>query len=251
MRALLLIGVLCVFTIPLRAQKYYAGISLNPSASAAVIDDAMKSYAASVNSEPSWRLAPGLGFWAFYELDKNTEFQGGLCYMDAGFQRHQAKLQLGMSTYPGVGSGKIMDNSVSGNERSIDYNYKFHYIQIPVMVNYRFKFARNYKLSYSISAGIAIDLLAKHEMVANLTPAFYIDGKDKFHLDSTGLDARVFNCNIFLGGRIDYQMDKKNSLFIQPLFSFFPLSATANMDTYLYTVSFNVGIKRMISKVHL
>jgi hypothetical protein len=42
---------------------------------------------------------------------------------------------------------------------------------------------------------------------------FYIDNEKVYHIDSTGFEGRSVTLNLFLGGRIEYKLDKQLTFF--------------------------------------
>lgn len=206
-----------------------------------------KEYNDSANGKQSYRFNFGATAWFNYSLNQKWDLQTGIGYAEMGFQRNQTNIQFGEKLYPGVGSGKLEEKTSS--VRSIDYNYRFQYLHIPVLFNYRFRKSADYKFTFSYTLGAAFDILLKHKITANLLDDFVINDVKTFSIDSTGYNARVLAFNFILGGRIDYKIDKKISIMIQPVLGFYPISITSTpISVYPIYFSINTGLVFDIAK---
>lgn len=188
------------------------------------------------SASEAMRFNYGIHAWYNKELGAKWDFQVGLGYLDAGFRRQQKNLGLGDPTYPGIGEGMILDNS--NQRKDINYDYRFHYIQVPVQFNLRVGRSKDFRSDYMLCGGISTSVLVKHHMTARLEN-FTVDEKSVFQLDSTGLDARVLAASISLGGRLEHKLDKKFTLIVQPVLSYFPVSITGGsiaVRPYMFTV---------------
>lgn len=161
--------------------------------------------------------------WYNRALGFNWTMQAGLGYVDMGFRREQNKLQDGDYIHKEVGEGRIWDKS--NVEKNLNYDYRFHYLDIPVWFNYELFKSKDYKTMYQITAGVAANILIKHQLTARLDN-FTIEGKDKFQVSNTGYDARSFNMQLNLGFRVLHKLDKETTIILQPMYSMHPLSVT-------------------------
>jgi len=219
------------------ASKYSWGFGINPTLTYAInksnsMDAAretpfisLKDYTDSLNKFETWRSSMGATAWINYVMNRIWDVQVGLAYADLGYQRKQEGLLFKQTTYPGLGSGKIED--LSNPAKDINYNYRFHYLQIPILFHYKYKKSGDFKFTYSFSGGVSTNILLKHQMTANLLNGFYIEGEKKFNFDSTGFKASPVTFNILLGGRIEYKLDKTSQLSVIPQIGFFPLGVTS------------------------
>ncbi len=232
-------------------SKWSLGFSLSPTFCATVnttsssdkvngTNQAYTAYNDSINGKETYRfnlLCPT--FWFNYSLDQKWSLQTGLGYMDVGFQHLQNDIKLNDALYPGIGSGKLLE--LTNTSRNIKYDYRYQYLHVPVLFNYHVGKSGDYKFNYTLTGGIALDILLKHQMSANLD--FDLDGKNQYNFDSTGYGSRVVALNIILGGRVDYKIDKTLTLMVQPVIGFYPFSVSSGpISVYPYYFSLNTGL---------
>ncbi|MBC7382918.1 MAG: outer membrane beta-barrel protein [Bacteroidia bacterium] len=218
------------------------GFSLAPVFGGAINrSDNYDHYIDSVKSTQGLRATIGAHIWANYALLKTVDVQIGLGYMETGFSRRQTGLNFGNPTYPGIATGRIEDNS--NTKKAITYNYKFQYIQVPILFNFYLKRSGNFKWIYSFTAGITTNVLVKHQIQANMDPGYSIEGKTTYKIDSTGFDARRIAVNLLVGAKIEYRNNKKSVYFIQPAVGIYPISvSSAPNKSHPWFVMFNVGM---------
>ena len=215
--------------------------SINSSTS-----DKLAKYQDSIASSETWRLtfSPQIGI--IYKLSRDLDFQFGLGYIVLGHQRTLANLKYKDVTFPGIGSGlgngKIIDNT--NGERSINLNYRYHYLQVPLILNYHLNFrSLTPKVKIALSGGIGLNVLLKHDINAVLSTGFKIDEKSSFSLDSTGYSASVFTPNLMLGTMVDYNYSKQIKFVLQPMLGYYPLSVTnKDLAAKPWFVNFNFGV---------
>ncbi len=203
-------------------------------------------YQDSIASSETWRLtfSPQIGI--IYKLSKDVDFQFGLGYIVLGHQRTLANLKYKDLTFPGIGSGlgngKIIDNT--NGERSINLNYRYHYLQVPLILNYHLNFrSLTPKVKIALSGGIGLNVLLKHDINAVLSTGFKIDEKSSFSLDSTGYSASIFTPNLMLGTMVDYNYSKQIKFVLQPMLGYYPLSVTnKDLAAKPWFVNFNFGV---------
>ncbi len=228
------------------------GISISPTfGSSFNRGDSYTDYSDSVKSTQGTRLMWGVHGWINYSLKKKLDIQVGIGYQDIGFSRIQKGLDLNEPTYPGIGVGFIEDKS--NTQKDITYNYRFQYLQVPVIFNSYMGRSANYKWVFNFSAGIVSNLLLKHQIVANLNPGFTVDGKKSFNIDSTGFDARRFAFNVLIGAKIEYKekADTKKTYFFQPAIGFYPLSVAGGaIKSNPWFITINVGMLFVMPKLH-
>jgi hypothetical protein len=177
-------------------------------------------------------------------LNTDWSLQAGIGYADVGFMRTQKNIQYRDYMYPGIGTGpnggRLLERSNS--EKHIEYNYRFQYIQIPILFNYQFRNKRDLFFSFSATAGLSINVLADHRITANLIN-FSVEGESRYSFDSTGYNARVLGANLLLGGRLDYKFDKQFSVMVQPFFAVAPVAITGDpASVYPVWYGVNVGV---------
>lgn len=217
--------------------------SINTTSSNAMVPgtgQTYKQYNDSVGSKESMRLNWGANLWFNYMLSPEWDLQTGLGYMEVGFRRSQDDIKFQDKLYPGMGTGKLIE--ASNTKKSIDYNYKYHFIQVPVLFNYMVKKAKSYQTTFSLTGGAAVDILVKHHIKANLDQ-FTVDGEKSFSFDSTGYSGSRVNMHLMIGGRLEQKLDPKTTLLVQPLFGFYPLSVSdSEIAVRPYFFMVNVGL---------
>lgn len=178
--------------------------------------------------------------WYNSSINDKFTLQAGLGYIEMGYRREQNDLKYGDYTYPGMGDGKIIENT--NVKRNIYYDYKFHYLQIPVWANYSVFKSKDFKTNVSVTGGLSAAILLKHQLVAKLDN-FKIDDKEKFSFDSTGYNARALSMQVNLGLKVEHKLEKDITLIFQPMFNYQPISATSEpISVGLYGFMFNAGV---------
>jgi hypothetical protein len=191
-------------------------------------------------NETTGRFTAGIHAWYNKTLGNKWDLQTGIGYTDFGFRRQQPDAKLMDHTYPGLGSGMILD--ASNVRKNINYDYRFHYIQIPLWFNYDLGRTKDFKTNFSLTMGAALDVLVKHHMTARLDK-FTVDEEKKFQFDSTGLKASPVNMNVNLGFKVEHKMDKTTTLIVQPMFNLFPFSTTTeDIKVRPYAVMLHIGL---------
>jgi hypothetical protein len=237
---LFLIGNQTVFAQSKTKLSY--GISVNGGFGGTIANQAAyQNYIDTINSNKSAHLNKGVHLWMNYSLGKKYDLQMGLGFQQNGFARKQSNLNFQNYTYPGIGTGRIEDFSNSTKE--ITYNYRFSYLQIPVLFNSYLGRSADFKWVYLFSLGITPQILLNHQIVANCNPGFSIEGEKQFKLDSTGFDARILVLNLQAGLNFEYHSTKNKTYFIQPLIGFYPISVSSSKNTSNpFYFSVNVGV---------
>ncbi|MFZ4799508.1 MAG: hypothetical protein ACOYMA_18570 [Bacteroidia bacterium] len=203
-------------------------------------------YQDSIAGKETWRLnfSPQIGI--IYQMNKNIDLQCGLAYLVLGHQRQLNNLQFESKTFPGIGTG--LGNGViidkTNVERNINLNYRYHYLNVPILLNYHLNFrALSPKVKVSLSVGVGLNVLLKHDINAVLSSGFKIDEKSSFSIDSTGYSSKVFTTNIMLGTLVDYNYSKKVKFVFQPMLGFFPLSVSnKDLEARPWFVNLNLGL---------
>jgi hypothetical protein len=199
-----------------------------------------KTYSDSVSKIQSSYLSFGATGWVNYFLNQDWSLQIGVGYADIGFMRLQDNIQYLDKLYPGIGTGKVIEKSTS--QKSIEYQYRFRYLQIPLLANYTFKAGRNFNTTYSLTGGLLCNVLLNHRLKANLVN-WVMDGERTFYFDSTGYAARPMNMQLMLGARTDIRIDKQWVFMIQPFFSLSLFSVTsAPLFVTPYQLGANIGL---------
>lgn len=197
-------------------------------------------YNDSVSSFQTGRFNWAATIWYHRALGLNWSLQAGIGYVDMGFRRQQKNIQLGDYTYPGIGDGRLVE--FSNTKKSIDYDYRFHYVQVPVWFNYHMFKSKDYRTSFDFTTGLSLAFLVKHRLTARLNE-FKVDEKEVFQLDSTGYDARTINAQLNVGFRMEHKLDKEITLIVQPMYSIHPFSLTNDpLSVRAYGFMLNAGV---------
>jgi hypothetical protein len=178
--------------------------------------------------------------WYNKTLGFNWTMQAGLGYLDMGFRREQNNLQDGEYIHKEIGEGKILDKT--NIEKNINYDYRFHYLDIPVWFNYELYKSKDYKTMYQFTGGVAANVLIKHQLTARLDN-FSIDGKEKFQINNTGYDARAFSMQLNFGFKVIHKLDKETTIIVQPIYTIHPMSVTSGQIKVMpYSVMLHAGL---------
>jgi hypothetical protein len=197
-------------------------------------------YSESVKQYQSGRVTLGFSAQFQYALSKKRSIQTGLTYLDIGFQRKQEGINFKDSTYPGMGTGRVEE--LSGSTKSITYNYRYQYLQIPILVNFIVSQTRDLKYTHRISAGFSTNILLNHDIKAKLDE-FVVDGEEVFKFDSTGYEAARFGFNLLFGYKLDIKGEDKQLYYIQPMIGISPISvSTTPLESYPIFLQLNVGM---------
>lgn len=203
-------------------------------------------YADSVRTFETYKLSLGATVWVNYLLGQKWSLQAGLGYNETGFTREQTNIKFRDKLFPGIGDGMLIENSNS--TKSINYSFRYQYLTVPVLFNYYAKRSRDFKWTYYFTTGVGFNFLLKHEIKATMKN-FVVDGESTIHLDSTGYEGRAFAMNIYVGGRIEYKVDKNLSVFGQPMITAYPLSVSKTpMQVYPIGLMVNCGVVYVFDK---
>jgi len=219
------------------------GLSVNLGyGSASTTNESYLKYTDTINSSKTSHFNKGAHIWFNYSLGKKYDLQVGLGYEQIGFARQQSNLNFNNYTYPGIGTGRIED--LSNSEKVITYNYRFNYIQVPIMINTFLGRSNDFKWIYHFTAGLTPQILVNHQLIANCNPGFSVDGEDQFKFDSTGFSARSIAMNLQIGMLIENRVSKNKTYFIQPIIGYYPFSITSSANTANpFFFSVNLGLK--------
>jgi hypothetical protein len=113
-----------------------------------------------------------------------------------------------------------------------------------MLLNMQVGRSKDFKYRYSFSTGLTLNTLIKHKLIAETISGYYIDGNERFVLDSTGFNARRFSLQVQLGMKADFKIDKKTRGFVQPLLAFYPISISSGdrkINPLLLIINFGIN----------
>lgn len=160
---------------------------------------------------------------------KNRDWiiQTGVMFSETGFKRVFDSLYQGLVLHPDV--PKIEDLA-QGSPRSVEFNYRFRYIDVPVIFSHRIRDERiDRDWQFFLTVGLTFQALISHDQKVYFR-GFSVDDEDRFVSQNTGFEARPFNIVANLGARFDYRIYAGSVLSIQPLINAPLLSATTGND---------------------
>lgn len=223
-------------------DKFEFGASVSLGTGGAILtSEAYKQYTDTMKCANGMHLNKGVNIWFDVLLSKKTDLQMGLGFQQIGFARTQTGLTFKNYTYPGIGTGRIED--LSNTVKEITYNYRFSYLQFPLILNTNIGRSGNFKWISHFSVGITPQILMKHQLVAICNPGFSIEGKSQFKLDSSGFDGRILSLSIHAGFNFEYRAAKNKIYFFQPMLGFYPLSVSKTSNAaYPIFAGINVGV---------
>jgi hypothetical protein len=222
-------------------SEYSIGVSIASSISL-ISGKGWNEYLDSSNSNQVFKTNLHIHAWFNKSISKEMDLQVGLGYANIGFQRAQKSLRFKDYTYPGIATGMVED--FSNTEKQLDYYYQFQYLQIPMLLNMQVGRSKDFKYRYSFSTGLTLNTLIKHKLIAETISGYYIDGNERFVLDSTGFNARRFSLQVQLGMKADFKIDKKTRGFVQPLLAFYPISISSGdrkINPLLLIINFGIN----------
>lgn len=223
--------------------------AINTSNSSQIVagSQTYEQYADSVQSYESMRFSVGATLWAHAFINKRWAFQGGLGYIDMGFQRTQHHIQYLDPLFPGIGQGKVLEKSGGSGEKVATYNYRYQYLQVPLFMQYEVYNSKDFFYKVSVCGGIGLNFLLNHQITAKLDN-FVVEGESVFHLDSTGYEGKAVTFSAMLGAKGEYRMDKKTIVYIMPVLGICPVSVTKTpIQSYPYYFQLNVGVQYAFS----
>lgn len=243
----------CSLSFAQSRTKLTYGVSLNPTLTYSINSSTstqphsinktqtVQQYVDSISDYETYKLSLGATVWANYMLSQKWMLQLGLGYSEVGFVREQENIKYRDNLFPGIGAnGRVEDKS--NVVKNAYYSFRYQYLTVPVLFNYYAKRSGDFKWSYYVTGGVGLNVLLKHQIKAKLDN-FYVEGENVFKLDSTGYEGAPFTVNLFLGGRIEYKIDKQLSAFAQPMFTVFPMSVSkSDVKAFPVGVQLNVGV---------
>jgi hypothetical protein len=213
------------FRVELTAGPAFANRSLSSFSTDSICQGCKVTYTQlvdSVNQTDGFKTSATIGAGFIYVVNENLSVQTGLRYNNIGFSRKLNDLQFKDKIYPGVGAV----TEITTQEKTAIFNYRFHYLSIPLLAQYRINTRKKDKLVFFITVGTGFDFFMSDDISIKLD-GFAINAKSKFKSDSTGFTHKPFNNFLIGGGRMEYRISEQFSLGIAPEMRF-PLFHTTS-----------------------
>lgn len=204
-------------------------------------------YADSVNDKYASRISYSGGIGFRYGMNKNIDIVTGIQYTDIGFASKLRNIQYAQIIFPGLGNalGIVMDKT--NLSKNADLNYRFQYIQIPIILSKKVGSSRDFNWEWDVFGGIAANVLLKHDLQVKLLDNYNVEGKNVFQFDSTGYKARAFTWNVMAGFTAFYKYTNTVRVYASPYLSFYPMSITGNeIQVKTFQGGIQIGIQKLL-----
>jgi len=156
-----------------------------------------------------------------FNLNKTIGLETGIQYSDKGYQTIVTEF---VSIQP--------DPNIPEKVRFI---YHFHYIDIPLKANFTLG---NKKVRFLTSIGIVSNIFIKETQTEIL---YFTDRKEK-EKDPTGYEYNKINLSAAISAGIDYKINSRMNLRIEPIFRYGILKINDTPVTgYLWNAGLNIG----------
>lgn len=180
------------------------------------------------NEMESARFGFTTGLSVKYQLSKRWVLESGLQYADRG-----DKMETDDADYVFPDNGE--DPFVPDKTKTVNHYY---FLGIPLKANF---YLLNKRTKVFLSTGISTDFFS-----GSKTKQIYtIDGKDEVSSYSEeGVDFTSVNFVGLAGLGIDYRINEKLELRVEPIvrYSFSSLTTYSDLETYLYSAGINFAI---------
>ncbi|MBC7425398.1 MAG: hypothetical protein H7321_02590 [Bacteroidia bacterium] len=175
--------------------------------------------------------------------------QGGLQYMDMGFDRVKSDLKFLDEIHPEIGR---VNDLAQGTQKDVIFRTRYQYVNVQYLLIKNIKIKTKNTdlegLKFSFTFGASASVLLEHEVHAKLV-GFTAYGQKDFHIKKTGYDAAPFNFNAIVGARFDYPLYPKTNLYVHPnLVLPFLNAGYANERHHLYGIGLEVGLSFSLQK---
>jgi opacity protein-like surface antigen len=161
------------------------------------------------------------GVSLLYQLKDRIFIESGIQFSDKGEKTKAIELD------PLEPDPLLVSNQVS-------FKYHYYYLQLPVKVNYMFTSG---KVHFFVSSGFSFNFFLNSRTVMKF------EGTDKTSESDSRQDISTFNIEFLLGGGIDYSINKRLNIRLEPIYrqSVIPL-VDAPVKQYQYSLGANTGV---------
>jgi hypothetical protein len=221
------------------AQPFYSGrIWLQSPGGSKTIDSLNKADRGMIGISPQ--------LWFFAEMGRKLTLQTGLSYGLHGFRRRSPEIRPGDRPHPGL---PLFTDHVHGDPRYIDFMYRVHYLQMPVLFNIELlSLRKSISVKYFFSPGITLGFRTYNKTVAH-TRGFGYDGKNRIVLNNI-YQTNPLNVQLHLAGRLEYRLDGKYRTHFQPVLNI-PLTSSlaGGNKAFVPSFGFNLAISVLTNKI--
>ena len=177
------------------------------------------------------KLGYTTGLNVIYNLKKNIGIELGIQFSNKGYQTNEEGLTFGDLIDPR--RGFVYTTLLPTKVRFI---YNYYYFDIPLKINYIFG---KKKVRLITSSGIATNIFIKGTSSSFIE---YSDGtSDKYSQQSSDVNSTI-NLSPFVSFGIDYQLNERNTLRIEPTFRYGVLKINNYpISGYLWNVGLNIS----------
>lgn len=180
---------------------------------------------------------------------KNAAFSAlsiGLSYTTLTFRRVAQDMKIGYEIHPKVG---IIAGVIQAGYLQVDYDFKYHYIEAPVLWNKSAEGYGNYRdFDIWYTLGVAPAVLVRNR--TNITlEGFTLDGKNKFSVKDSLITGVPVNIIGHVGFRAQYHMYDKMYALIQPRLRVPLLPSSSGIQTvWIPQFSLDLGLVFMLNQ---
>lgn len=249
---LLTLMLICVFCNAAKAQLKDPALSISvmPTVSNRLMSfktNVPDNYKDSINQSDGYRDALSAAVMMSYSVDKYTRIHFGLQYLNLGFTRKKENLRFLDTIHPQIG---IMSDLSQTGESYVDFNYRFHYITLPFLVDKQIVNKRLKASTLHFIMGASISALLKHDIKAQFHGFSLKGGQKSKVLDAGDQEAGRLNGNLQFGFRLENLVyGEKTFVFVQPNVFIPILKANYSKErAQLYALGLQVGLMFKIEK---
>ena len=185
------------------------------------------------NSNETQKLGYTAGLNFIFNLREKIGIEIGVQYSNKGYQTKMQDLTFGSMIDPR--RGFIYTSSGPTPTRG-KFIYNDYYLDIPLKLN--FIFGKN-KIRFIVSAGVTTNIFIKETTTSVLE---YEDGSHTKNTSSSSFDYKKFNFSPFISTGIDWKLNSRNNLRIEPTFRYGVLKIIdAPVTGYLWNAGLNIS----------
>lgn len=185
------------------------------------------------NSNERQKLGYSAGLNFIFNLRKKIGIEIGVQYSNKGYQTKMQDLTFASMIDPRHG---FVYNTSGPTPTRGKFIYNDYYLDIPLKVNFIFG---KKKIRFITSAGATTNVFIKETTTSVLE---YEDGSHTRKTSSSTYDYNQFNISPLISVGIDWKLNEKNNLRIEPTFRYGVLKIIdAPLTGYLWNAGLNIG----------